>query len=175
MKFICLLLGAVILQLPGCSGARTVDGESGIGIYDSRAVAIAHVGSESFQRFMLARGAELSKAKEEGDEAALLRIEASMVSLQAKLHRQGFSTAPVDEILEEYTDQIDAILAEHRAAALVSRWDQKTLAIYPGSRRIDVTAELVNLITSNKKQRKRAMEIVQFEPEPLESIADHED
>ena len=63
-----------------------------IGIYDSRSVAIAFVGSDVFNRWMAPVYEELKQAKADNDQAAIRRLEKTGRARQNQLHMQGFST-----------------------------------------------------------------------------------
>ena len=49
------------------------------------------------------------------------------------------------------------------------------LSKHPEAPRVDLTIALVDLITSDPKQRKAALEILEQEPVPLESLRDQKD
>lgn len=109
-------LAGFSVMLGGCSAEPASNAGSlreQIGIYDSRAIAIAFVGGDVFRETMNAAKAEFLKAKESGEGATLIRI--------------------------------------------------------------DMTESLVDLITTDPKQRKAAMEILDQDPVPPESLEDHDD
>jgi hypothetical protein len=169
---------AFSVLLAGCSAEpASNDGfsQERIGIYDSRAIAIAFTGGEVFQETMKEMRQEYEQATAAGDEATLTRIDTLMQERQKLLHAQGFSTAPVDELLEHYSDAIPALLEEAGASALISKWEGEALSQYPGARRIDMTESLIDLITADPKQRKAAFDILDQDPVPLESLEDHDD
>ena len=71
-----------------------------VGVFDSRALAIAFVPSKFFQDWMKPLMEEYEKAKSAGDEEKISELEAQGEAQQARLHEQGFSTGRVDNILE---------------------------------------------------------------------------
>ena len=169
---------AFSVLLAGCSAElASNDGfsQERIGIYDSRAIAIAFTGGEVFQETMKEMRQEYEQATAAGDEATLTRIDTLMQERQKLLHAQGFSTAPVDELLDHYSAAIPALLEEAGVSALISKWDGEALSEHSEVRRVDMTESLVDLITADPKQRKAAMEILDQDPVPLESLKDHED
>lgn len=168
----------IVLLAGGCAadpGGNTEHSQERIGIYDSRAIAIAFVGGEVFRETMNAARMEFDEATKNGDEATLARINTQMQERQKLLHAQGFSTAPVDELIAHYSDGISTLLDEAGVATLISKWHDEALIKYSGARRVDMTESLVDLITADPKQRKAAMGIVDQDPVPLESLEDHDD
>lgn len=168
----------IVLLAGGCAAeqdATTEHSQERIGIYDSRAIAIAFVGGEVFRETMNAARMEFDEATRNGDEATLARINTQMQQRQNLLHAQGFSTAAVDELLAHYSGGISTLIDEAGVATLISKWHNEALLKYPGARRIDMTESLIDLITEDPKQRKAAFEILDQDPVPLESLEDHED
>ena len=105
----------IVLLAGGCAadpGGNTEHSQERIGIYDSRAIAIAFVGGEVFRETMNAARMEFDEATKNGDEATLARINTQMQERQKLLHAQGFSTAPVDELIAHYSDGISTLLDE---------------------------------------------------------------
>lgn len=171
-------LAGFSVMLGGCSAepaSNTGSSREQIGIYDSRAIAIAFVGGEVFRETMDAVRAEFDEATGIGDEATLARISTQMQERQKLLHAQGFSTASVDELLVHYSDGISELLDEAGVAVLISKLHDEALSKHPGTHRVDMTESLVDLITADPKQRKAAMEILDQDPVPLESLEDHKD
>ena len=148
-----------------------------IGVYDSRSIAIGFVGSEVYRatagRELEAKVAELQKAKADGNEADIAKLQAWGQAGQARAHRQAFSTAPVDNILEHIKDQLPAFLKRTNVDLLVSKWDKNTLAKHQSVEQVDVTMELVDVFKPNQKQREMAEEIRSHKPIPLAKMKDH--
>jgi hypothetical protein len=86
------------------------------------------------------------------------------------LHQQGFSTAPVDNILKHIKKKLPEIKKQAGVKLLVSKWDEKTLKEHESAKRIDVTMPLIEAFRPNEKQKKRAVEIQKSEPVPLEKM-----
>lgn len=146
-----------------------------IGIYDSRAVVIAYLGSDRFNKEMQAVRAEHRKAKESGDTATVKRIDDQMSKLQKLRHMQGFSTAPIDDVLTHIQYRLPVIAKEAGVEAVVSKWDEAAIAKYPGAERVDVTDRLVDEFTTNAKQRKSALEIQKHTPLSLKDAENIDD
>jgi len=160
----------VSLAASGCASKPAEPAKSPtekIGVYDSRAVAIAWVGTEAFNQSMDALRKESEKAKATGDRERAAALEKEGAAMQQRLHTQGFSTAPVDDILAHFQDQLAQIRVATGAAALVSKWDEAALAKHAGAEQLDVTEKLVDALHPNDRQRKSALEIVKSKPIPL--------
>ena len=94
-----------------------------VGTFDSRAVAMAYFGSEAFKRQLNDMRAEYENAKAAGDEKRVKELDAEGPALQELMHKQGFSTWPVDHILEAIKKQIPEIAAKADVDVIVSKWD----------------------------------------------------
>lgn len=143
-----------------------------VGIYDSRAVAIAFIGSPVYQLSDGKRVAEImierDRALAAGDRKRVGEIEAWSKARQEQLHKQGFSTAPVDDILEHIRDQIPDIAAAAGVKTIISRWDKAAIARYSSADLVDVTMALVRALEPSDRQLKAAVEIQKHPPIPLE-------
>ena len=139
-----------------------------VGVYDSRAIAIAFVGSEVYNatdgKALADLKAEYDKAKAEGDEDRMAELEAKGKAQQALLHKQGFSTAPVDGMLAHIKDQMPGIAKDAGVEAIVSKWDKGALAKHEGAELADVTIPLVDAFKPNDRQRNSAIEIQKHPP-----------
>ena len=126
-KKIMFSLIFVVITLAGCGedAKAPVDWGRGpktrtrVGIYDSRAVAVAFAHSDWNEKRLQPKMAEMKKAKAIGDTKKIKALDQWGKAQQAKLHRQGFSTAPVDDILEHIKDNLPQITKDANVAALV--------------------------------------------------------
>lgn len=148
-----------------------------IGVYDSRAIAVAFVGSEVYNatagKELARKMAEFKKAEAEGDQEKVAELKAWGEAQQVLLHKQGFSTAPVDDILEHIEGQLPEIKKQADVELLVSKWDEKTLQEHKSAERVDVTMRLIEALKPNEKQKKSAIEIQKHDPVPLDKMKDH--
>lgn len=138
-----------------------------IGVYDSRAVAVAYAGSTFQVKKMKDLQAELKKAREAGDTNRISQVETAGREWQANLKRQGFGTAPVDDILAEIASDLPKVQEAAGVTRLVSRWNKAELNRYPKATQIDVTMQLVDAFQPNETQRKRAVEIQKIKPQKI--------
>jgi len=167
--FRIIFCGILVAVAIGCDAERQAaqtpaESATRIGIYDSRAIAVAFAGTEAFRAEMAELEAAYAKANAAGNEQRMAELEAEAEDRQHRLHRQGFGTAPVDNILACIADELPAIKADASVTALVSKWDAATLAKYPTAERIDVTMALVDALAPTDKQRQVAIEIQAHEP-----------
>jgi hypothetical protein len=159
-----LLAGALILACTAAVHPPEGEGTVTLGTFDSRAVAIAYAGSEAFGSYMSGLMQELDDAKRAGDTARVAELEAFGPELQARLHRQGFSTGAVDDILEQIEDQIPAIARAAGVDVLVSKWD--LVWQEPDAALHDVTWSLVEAFDPDERTRTSCREIMAQDPVP---------
>ena len=169
-------IGCLIGAMAGCAGegdnssANAASTGTGIatgeriGVYDSRSVAIAFAGSEKHEARTKAELAALKKAKEQGDKATIQQADEVVWESRRRLHRQGFGTAPVEDILALYPQAVKALKERRQLSALVSRWDKQARKRHAGAKQIDVTAELIELPGPTDRQRKSATAIQKIKP-----------
>ncbi len=162
---ICLTLAllAPLLHMPR---AQTVDAAPRIGIYDSRAVAMAYAGSSFRRQKMDDLKARHQLALQAGDQQAAARLEAQGKAWQAALHRQGFGTAPVEDLLVHIQAELPRIQRAAGVSHLVSKWDLLALARHPAAERVDLTLQLVDAFAPTAGQRQHAIDIQQKAPGP---------
>ena len=146
-----------------------------IGIYDSRSIAVAYAGSACMEKRMRDSKARYQKAKERGDKKELAKIEAKNRARQSQLHKQGFSTAPVDDLLACIADELPRIQKSAEVTKLISKWDKAELAKHPGAEQVDLTMQLVDAFHPNERQRKTAIEIQKHKPISIEQAGKTKD
>ena len=118
---------------------KTSPARERIGVYDSRAVAVAYAGSTFQVKKMKDLTGQLNKAREAGDINGISRLETAGREWQLNLKRQGFGTAPVDDILAEIASDLPKIQHAAGVTSLVSKWNEAELHGRPNAVRIDVT------------------------------------
>ena len=180
MVKIMALMACVTPMLAGSAWAGEASGKPTaakvrVGTYDSRSVAIAFAGSEAFSKWMGELKAENDKAKASGDSKRISEIEAEGVARQKFMHRQGFSTAPVVDILGQIKDLLPAIKEKAGVTDLVSKWDKASLTRFKDAELVDVTLALVDAFNPNDRQRKSAIKIQKQKPIPLEQAENIKD
>lgn len=159
--------------------ATTSETKLRVGVYDSRAIAVAFIGSQAYNnsdgKKMAEMMAEHKKAKAEGNKKRVAELEAWGKAQQVLLHKQGFSTAPVDDILSHINDKMPEIAKTAGVGPIVSKWDKQALAKYESAELVDVTMALVDAFNPNERQRKSAIEIQKHTPISLDKAGKIDD
>jgi len=137
-----------------------------VGVYDSRAVAVAYCGTERHEAEIRRLDEALAKAKRSGDAAEIKKADGAVWEERKRLHRQGFSTHSVDAILGQIPEEVNRVQKDAKVTALVSKWDEKKLAEYKKAEKVDVTERLIDAIKPTERQRRFAMDIVKVKPVP---------
>lgn len=135
-----------------------------IGIYDSRAIAVAFAGSAAHEAKIREMREGMKRAEAKGDEQEMRKWKRLARDAQERMHYQGFSTEPVDDILALREPEIKELMQDKGLAAVVSKWDKKTLRRHKGARQVDVTEDLMVLFHPKERQKKSAQEIQKVKP-----------
>ena len=169
-----ILCGLGCCWFGGGTVARAGDGEVThstpvrIGVYDSRAVALAWFWSAPVQQRLQDQMAAARASKQAGDTARFKELAAALRAEQDRIHRQGFSTAPVDDALAALKDRIPEIEKQAGVSMLVSKWDEAALKKYPNAEQVDVTGQLVRGFKPTEKQLKMITDLQKKKPLSLE-------
>jgi hypothetical protein len=141
-----------------------------VGIYDSRAVAIAYGNSPAFQDSLKAVRADYEKARAEKDDKRMKEIGARMKLAQRRAHEQGFSTGSVAGILAKIKDSLPAVAKQAGVQVIVSQWELNYQS--PEVELVDVTDELVALFHPSEKVLGWVKSSREQKPLPIEKITD---
>ncbi len=134
-----------------------------VGVFDSRALAVAYARSNLHKQFLGDLRAKLVASK--GDRHKAQEIETLGQTLQARMHKQGFSTAPVDDILKRVASDIPLVAKKAGVDVIVSKW---RLAFQRSDvKLVDVTDELVMLFAPDESTLKIIAEMKSKRPLPL--------
>jgi hypothetical protein len=137
-----------------------------IGTYDNRIIAMAYAASEYSP--VKEKRAEMEKAKSEGDEAKVKELEHWGVTLQKKLHFQGFGRYPVDDLLASVADKIPGVAAKHHLDAIVWICDFHD----PNVEIVDVTDDLAMLFNPPENVKRNMDQMRAHKPVPFETLID---
>ncbi len=143
-----------------------------VGIFDSRALAMAYYRSKPFNAQMSEMHAKHEEAKAAGDEKRVKELEAEGPALQDLIHKQGFGTWPVDNILEKIKGRIPEIAAQADVQLIVCKWD----IVYqqPDVKFVDVTELMVKPFDPDEATLKIIQDIQKQDPVPLEQLKNHQ-
>jgi hypothetical protein len=138
-----------------------------IGTYDSRAVAVAFVRSDLSARQMDELMRQHSEAKKQGDTKRIKQLEAQGESMQVRKHLQGFSTAPVEDVLDKVRDKLPGVAQRKNVAVITRQADYHDPAVEV----VDVTDELVALFNPDQQTLKIIVDLRKQKPLPIEEVA----
>ena len=142
-----------------------------VGTFDSRLIATAYVRSKAFQQRLSKMHADLKDAKASGDKKRIKQLEAEGPALQELIHKQGFSTWPVHDILQTIKDELPSIAKQAHVDLIVSKWDvvfQRT-----GVEVVDVTDLMVTPFSPDEETRKVLESLREKAPVPLDQLKNH--
>lgn len=150
------------------SQKKTSGSKVRVGTFDSRAVAMAYFATEAFKRQLSGLHAEHEKAKAAGDEKRVKELEAEGPALQELMHKQGFSTWPVDNILETIKEKIPAIAKQGNVDVIICKWDM----VYqrPGIELVDITDLMVQPFNPDEDTLKTIKDVQKHAPVSIEDL-----
>lgn len=170
MKRISLLL-ASLLCIPGSLAPAQQPNQNEtakirIGVYESRAIAVAWAAS----RFnpVEAKMKEYQVAKDSNDTEKIAELEAWGPAHQRMLHFQGFGRVPVGELLLPVRNQIKQLMADQNLAALAMQCDE----VGDNVQLVDVTMDLVKLYDPSEKTVAWVKQMRDQQPLTLLELAD---
>ncbi len=144
-----------------------------IGVYDSRAIAIAYGNSAEFQQSLKPVRADYNKAKAEKNDKRMKEIDAQMRLQQRRLHEQGFSTGSVAGYMAKIKESLPDVAKRAKVQAIVSKWELNQQS--PDVEVVDVTDELVALFHPSEKVLGWVKDLKNHPPLPIEEITDDMD
>lgn len=150
--------------------ARAQTNSLRIGIFDSRAVAIAYAHTKGFTDAVKAARVDYDQAKLDNDDQKMKAIQDRMKLLQRRMHEQGFSTASVAGILAKVKDALPEIARQEGVQVIVSKWELN--AFDPNVTVVDVTDDLVALFHPDEKTLKWVKSIQKAAPVSIDQITD---
>jgi hypothetical protein len=167
-KWLGVALSIAVLALTGViASAQPPPNTLRIGVYDSRAVAIAYCSSAEFREAMTAIKAEYDKARAAKDEKRLKEIDARMQLQQRRQNEQGFRTASVAAIMAKLGKSLPALAEEAGVQLIVSKWEVNYQS--PAVEAVDVTEQIVGLFKVDPRALKHIEEIQGQPPVPFEN------
>jgi hypothetical protein len=133
-----------------------------VGVYDSRAVAVAFAQSAQNRAVLDDLMRQHSEAKRANATERVAALEAKGAAMQERLHRQGFSTASIADILKPIAEQLPAIAQQAGVDVLMSKWD----VAYRGAHVefVDVTEAMIAPFAPTPEVRKMIDSLVDQEP-----------
>jgi hypothetical protein len=142
-----------------------------VGTYDSRALAVVYCRTPEFNAKIRKLMDEQKKAKTAGDAEKVKHIEAEGRAQQARLHEQGFSGAPVDDILATIKTKLPGIAKEAGVDVIVSKWQIAYQA--PEAELLDVTGLVIKAFNPDEKAMRIVKDLMSKPLIPVEEVRKH--
>ncbi len=161
-----LLTSFFALAQPATPDTDAGSADVRIGVYDSRAIAVAYAAS-SFNP-VGDRMREYEDARAAGDDRRVRELEAWGERHQRQLHRQGFATVPVTDLLGHVKKQLPEVARAADVVAIARACDY----IAPDVEAVDVTDALVQLYNPSAKTLKTIAQLRKQSPVSLDEL-DH--
>ena len=151
LSLVCVVAGLAVWSFAAAEqpAEKSDKTEVRVGVFDSRAVAVAYARSDWNAKRLKAKMPEMEKAKAAGDTKKIEELDKWGKAQQAKLHRQGFGTAPVHDLLIHAKDEIPQIAKKASVDIIISKWD----VVYqnPSVELVDITSEIVKPFKPSQK------------------------
>jgi hypothetical protein len=154
-----LVLSLALLAL-ACQ--PTLQAPQRIGVFDSRAVAIAYANSPDFNKVPATLAERMRAAKEKGDKKEIAAIEREGTLHQVMMHEQGFGTGSVISILSLVKDSVAALAARENVTLVVSKWEIAYSA--KNVELVDLTEKVAEFFHPNERVRSILKEVPKHEP-----------
>lgn len=122
-----------------------------VGIYDSRAVAIAYHHTDAAAAMRKALQTDLEDARRAGDAKKVERLEHAFDRMQWLSHRQGFGRTSVDDAMASVKDKLIEVARTANVSAIVCNPDYLDPTAVE---RVDLTNEVVALFEPDEKTLK---------------------
>lgn len=170
-----MMSGAALCGLASTPAGASPAPSTGLklGVYDSRAVAVAAANSETGRKTIGNPMAEYEKARTAGDEKKMSEIKARMSAKQRRQHEQAFSTASVMNFMELIQDQLPQVAKSAGVGAIVSKWEVAYRA--DGMEVVDVTDDLIKVFAPSERGLKWAKDIQTKKPLKIDEMPEHLD
>jgi hypothetical protein len=168
-RFVVISAVVLCLMTGAAASAQAPTSKLRIGVYDSRAVAIAYANSTEFQEMVKAARADYQKAQAAKDEKRMKEIDNRMNLQQRWLHEQGFSTASVAGIVAKVKGALPGVAKKAGVQAIVSKWELTYQD--PGVALVDVTEDLAVLFHA-RENGQEWRKILKHPPVPMEEVGD---
>ncbi len=149
-------------------GARSPLNVIRIGVYDSRAVALAYYNSDPVRRQMQQMPSELKSSLERGDNAKAAELRVKGPAMQTLMHQQVFGCLSIPNIAPKLAPAFAAAARSKHLLAVVSKWEIGYRD--PEVEYVDITGELVDVFQPNDQVRKWIADLLPNDPVPIENL-----
>ncbi|HYG24270.1 MAG TPA: hypothetical protein VEH04_15940 [Verrucomicrobiae bacterium] len=142
-----------------------------VGVYDSRAVAVAYGNSTAFRDLNKGINADFEKARASKDEKRMADIKSRMNLKQQHAHEQAFSTGSVIPIMATLSNAMPAVAEAAGVQVILSKWELNYHA--PNVQTVDVTDRIVALFDVSGRGKQWSRDIQRKPPIALDDPALH--
>jgi hypothetical protein len=175
-KNVCLAMAivgvsAVWICAAEPAGAQKQSARLRVGTFDSRALPVVYCRTPEFNAKINKLIDEQKKAKAAGDTEKVKRLEAEGRAQQERFHEQGFSGAPVDDILATIKDKLPGIAKEAGVDLIVSKW--QIVYHMPGTELVDVTDLMIQPFHPDEKAVRVVKDLMSKPLIPVEVVRKH--
>lgn len=139
-----------------------------VGVYDSRAIAVACLRTEWWNKQVHEKMKEMEKAKAAGDMQKVKELEEWGESNQTKAHLQGFGTAPVKNLLETVKNELAQAAQQAGVDIVVSKWQIDYQV--KDAQVVDMTDAIVALYKPSEETLKIVQEMKDVKPVSEEEL-----
>ena len=170
LALVCVIAGVMAIKAIAAEKQEKAAGGDRlrVGLFDSRALAIAFARSEEWNRQLRDIKSEYEKAKAAGNEKRVKEIDTQMSNHQKLAHKQAFGTWPVDDILDVVKAKLPGVAKDANVDVIVSKWHVVYQA--PSAELVDVTETLANLFNPSEQTLKMIRSLKDITPASLEEI-----
>jgi hypothetical protein len=164
-------MAAMVAAIVSCGGPPAAAQNAKplrIGVFDSRAIALAYGNSDEFQRIVKCMHADYDAAKAANNDSRAKELETEGQWSQVRLHQQTFSTGPVAGILAKVKDKLPAIAAQAGVSLIVSKWEVQLQD--PAVETVDVTLPIVKLFHPSDRVLTWIAQMKTQDPIPFEKL-----
>ena len=164
---------SILILLPLVFGAAAANQASSnptatrIGVYDSRAIAVAYANSPQLKTKLNDLERQRDQASNAGDTKRVALLNAQGEAMQRRLHLQSFSNAPVDDLMATVQDRIAEVARSSKVVAVVASIDYRDASIEA----VDITDDLVSLFAPNEQTLRMIADLRKQKPLPIEDVA----
>lgn len=151
---------ALLLALGAC--LQRVAAQTRVGVFDSRAIALARFHCPDFDNPAKQLHAKLEHAQQQGDEKEIARLKRLGPLHQAHLHDLVFGSGSVNKYFKELKERLSAIAQEENLVMIVSKWETANLTADVVL--VDITEKLVDLYHPDENIRRMKEGVKNSEP-----------
>ena len=158
IRFITVAFTLPVLLMGSCA-AQSLPSPDKVGIYNSRAVALAYGRSKQHNESVSKLVADAYKAKNAGDKETFSKLQKDIEARQDRLHQQVFGDVRIDDVMKVMEPSLAALKKNAGVDRIVDKRDAPS-----GVRTVDVTRQLVDYFQPTDKTLEMIDETLKHPP-----------